>query len=64
MDIVLVIFRLFAGVSILYVVHAGHYLVGANFYGVWQQRQKRLRTVQSPVQYDVRDEAECAATAI
>ena len=64
MDIMLVIFWLFAGVSILYVVHFGLYLVGANFYDVWQQRRKRLRTVQFPVQHDVRYEAECAATAI
>lgn len=59
MDIALGIFWLFAGVSILYVVHFGLYLVGANFYDVWQQRRKRLRVVRFPVQY----EAECAATA-
>ncbi len=64
MDIALVIFWLFAGVSILYVVHFGLYLMGANFYDVWQQRRKRLKGVQSSVQYDVHHEAECAATAI
>ena len=59
MDIALVIFWLFAGVSILYVVHFGLYLVGANFYDVWQQRRKGMTSVRLPVQY----EAECAATA-
>jgi poly-beta-1,6-N-acetyl-D-glucosamine synthase len=59
MDIALVIFWLFAGVSILYVVHFGLYLVGANFYDVWQQRRKGMRSVRLPVRY----EAECAATA-
>ena len=43
MDIPLVIFWLFAGVSILYVVHFGLYLVGANFYDVWQQRRRGVR---------------------
>jgi poly-beta-1,6-N-acetyl-D-glucosamine synthase len=59
-DIALVIFWLFAGVSILYVVHFGLYLVGANFYDIWQQRRKGLRGVRLPVEY----EAECAASAI
>ncbi len=59
MDIVLVVFWLFAGVSILYVVHFGLYLVGANFYDVWQQRRKGKTTVWPRVEY----EAECAATA-
>jgi cellulose synthase/poly-beta-1,6-N-acetylglucosamine synthase-like glycosyltransferase len=59
MDIALVIFWLFAGVSILYVVHFGVYLVGANFYDVWQQRRKGLRRVRIPVGY----EPESAATA-
>jgi cellulose synthase/poly-beta-1,6-N-acetylglucosamine synthase-like glycosyltransferase len=58
MDIALVIFWLFAGVSILYVVHFGLYLVGANFYDIWQQRRKG-RDVRHSVGY----EAECAATA-
>lgn len=60
MDGALVIFWLFAGVSILYVVHFGLYLVGANFYDVWQERRKGLRGVRTPVRY----EAECAATAV
>ncbi|MET1087434.1 MAG: glycosyltransferase family 2 protein [Arthrobacter sp.] len=60
MDIALVIFWLFAGVSLLYVVHFGLYLVGANLYDVWQQRRKAIRGVRLPVEY----EAECAATAI
>jgi biofilm PGA synthesis N-glycosyltransferase PgaC len=59
MDIPLVIFWLFAGVSILYVIHFGLYLVGANFYDVWQQRRKGLMGARFPVEY----EAECAATA-
>lgn len=59
MDIALVIFWLFASVSILYVVHFGLYLVGANFYDVWQERRKGTRGVRLPVEY----EAECAATA-
>lgn len=59
MDIALVVFWLFAGVSILYVVHFGLYLVGANFYDVWQQRRKAMRSVPLRVEY----EAECAATA-
>ena len=59
MDFALVIFWLFAGVSILYVVHFGLYLVGANFYDVWQQRRKGMRSVRQARQH----EAECAATA-
>ena len=59
MDIALLIFWLFAGVSILYVVHFGLYLVGANFYDIWQQRRKAMKRVRLPVEY----EAECAATA-
>lgn len=59
MDFALVIFWLFAGVSILYVVHFGVYLVGANFYDVWQQRRKGLKGVRLPVEF----EAESAATA-
>jgi poly-beta-1,6-N-acetyl-D-glucosamine synthase len=59
MDIPLVIFWLFAGVSILYLIHFGLYLVGANVYDVWQQRRKGLTGVRVPVAY----EPECAATA-
>ncbi|MGO4857984.1 glycosyltransferase family 2 protein [Arthrobacter sp. 2MCAF14] len=59
MDIALMIFWLFASVSILYVLHFGLYLVGANFYDVWQQRRKGMRGVRLPVGYA----AECAATA-
>jgi cellulose synthase/poly-beta-1,6-N-acetylglucosamine synthase-like glycosyltransferase len=59
MDIALGIVWLFAGVSILYVVHFGLYLVGANFYDIWQQRRKGRRRARLPIQY----EAECAATA-
>jgi len=42
MDILSGLFYLFAMVSTLYVVHFGLYLVGANFYDIWQYR--RLRT--------------------
>ena len=60
MDIALVTFWLFAGVSVLYVVHFGLYLMGANVYDVWQQRRKKLKGVSRlPVRY----EQECAATA-
>ncbi|MEX5263413.1 glycosyltransferase family 2 protein [Kocuria sp. CPCC 205231] len=61
MDIALVIFWLFAGVSILYVVHFGLYLVGANFYDVWQQRRKSM---WGGVRLPNASEPECAATAI
>lgn len=59
MDIALVAIWLFAGVSILYVAHFGLYLVGANFYDVWQERRKGLKSLLSPVPY----ETDCAATA-
>ena len=59
MDPALVIFWLFACVSILYVVHFGRSLVGANFYDVWQQRRKGMSGVRLPAAY----EPECAATA-
>ncbi len=59
MDIALLIFWLFAGVSILYVVHFGLYLAGANFYDIWQQRRKGIRGVRLPTAF----QPECAATA-
>ncbi|MDE8585791.1 glycosyltransferase family 2 protein [Arthrobacter sp. NQ4] len=59
MDIALLVFWLFAGVSILYVVHFGLYLAGANFYDIWQQRRKGLSGVRLPTPY----QPECAATA-
>lgn len=59
MDIALLVFWLFAGVSILYVVHFGLYLAGANFYDIWQQRRKGLSGVRLPAPY----QPECAATA-
>ena len=59
MDFVLLVFWLFAGVSILYVVHFGLYLAGANFYDVWQQRRKSIKGVRLPATY----QPECAATA-
>lgn len=60
MDIALVVFWLFAAVSILYVVHFGLYLVGANFYDVWQQRRKGM---WSGVRLPSESEPECAVTA-
>ncbi|MFC4395095.1 MULTISPECIES: glycosyltransferase family 2 protein [Micrococcaceae] len=59
MDIALLVFWLFAGVSILYVVHFGLYLAGANFYDIWQQRRKGIRGVRLPTAF----QPECAATA-
>ena len=43
MGIAIVIFWLFAGVGILYVVHYVLYLVHANFDDVWHQRLKGTR---------------------
>ena len=60
MDIVLVTIWLFAGVSILYVVHFGLYLMGANLYDVWQERRAALRGAP----HRVLSGEECAATAI
>lgn len=59
MDFVLVVSWLFIGVSILYVVHFALYLMGANFYDVWQQRRKSLVSAW----YPGRNREECAATA-
>ena len=41
MDFGTVIFYIFAGVSLLYVMHFGFYLIGANAYDIWQLRRKR-----------------------
>ena len=60
MDVARLHFYLFAGVSLLYVVHFGLYLVGANFYDVWQQRRKHRAGRRSFREFD----AECAATAV
>ncbi|MGY1762706.1 glycosyltransferase family 2 protein [Geodermatophilus sp. SYSU D00779] len=59
MDLSSVQFYLFAGVSLMYVVHFGLYLVGANFYDIWQHRRKHLLDRFTPP----RAWAECAATA-
>ena len=59
MDFALLVFWLFAGVSILYLVHFGLYLAGANFYDVWQQRRKGIKGVRLPATY----QPECAGTA-
>lgn len=60
MDILLLAIWLFAAVSILYVVHFGLYLMGANLYDVWQQWRRGLTGVRLPAER----ETECAATAI
>jgi poly-beta-1,6-N-acetyl-D-glucosamine synthase len=62
MDLSKAQFYLFAGVSILYVVHFGLYLVGANFYDIWQYRRRRRLGFLSPAE-DGEDGEECAATA-
>jgi poly-beta-1,6-N-acetyl-D-glucosamine synthase len=53
------LFYLFAGVSILYVLHFGIYLVGANVYDIWQHRRKHRLVRRAPRE----GSAECAATA-
>ncbi len=59
MDLASLHFYLFAGVSLMYVLHFGLYLVGADVYDVWQHRRKHVlgRPTRS------RAWAECAATA-
>jgi biofilm PGA synthesis N-glycosyltransferase PgaC len=47
MDILNGLFYLFAGVSTLYIVHFGLYLVGANFYDIWQYKRHRLHLARS-----------------
>jgi biofilm PGA synthesis N-glycosyltransferase PgaC len=59
-------FYLFAGVSLLYVVHFGLYLVGANFYDIWQYRRRHhpgRHTREDPHTSETVD-GECAATAV
>ena len=60
MDAGIVTFYLFAGVSLLYVVHFGCYLVGANVYDIWQHRRKHRLVRRPPLD----EEEECAATAV
>jgi biofilm PGA synthesis N-glycosyltransferase PgaC len=60
MDFASVQFYLFAGVSVLYVVHFGLYLVGANLYDIWQHRRKHQVGRRAPMDMG----HECAATAI
>lgn len=59
MDIALVVFCLYAGVNILYVLHSGLYLVSTNFYDIWQQRRKGKRSFRLPV----KSASECGLTA-
>jgi poly-beta-1,6-N-acetyl-D-glucosamine synthase len=42
------VFYIFATVSTLYVVHFGVYLVGANFYDIWQFRHKHRKAARKP----------------
>lgn len=41
MEILNTLFYLFAVISTLYVIHIGLYLIGANFYDIWQYRRRR-----------------------
>lgn len=41
MEILNTLFYLFAAISTLYVLHLALYLVGANFYDIWQYRRRR-----------------------
>jgi biofilm PGA synthesis N-glycosyltransferase PgaC len=59
-DLGTVLFYVFAGVSLLYVLHFAVYLVGANFYDVWQQRRKSRPAPWAPPGWL---DQECAATA-
>jgi poly-beta-1,6-N-acetyl-D-glucosamine synthase len=45
MDIFNGLFYLFAAVSTLYIVHFGLYLIGANFYDIWQYKRNRANKV-------------------
>lgn len=47
MDILNVLFYLFAGISTLYIVHFGLYLIGANFYDIWQYKRLMRRFSRS-----------------
>lgn len=47
MGILDTLFYLFAAISMLYVLHIALYLIGANFYDIWQyRRRRRLKHVQ------------------
>lgn len=59
MSIAVVVLWLFIGVSILYVVHFGLYLMGADLYDIWQQRRQNRKGFRGLG----RSEVECAATA-
>lgn len=63
MSFTLVIFWIFAVISLSYVVHFGLYLVGANFYDLWQQRRKFRTLAELPVRFSGGTNGECAATA-
>jgi cellulose synthase/poly-beta-1,6-N-acetylglucosamine synthase-like glycosyltransferase len=52
MDILSGLFYLFAIISTLYVVHFGIYLIGANFYDIWQYgRLHSLRPAKKPLAF-------------
>src|SRR5690554_3965470 len=44
------LFWIFAGASTVYVLHIGFYLVGANFYDIWQYR--RLFKLQKKLEFE------------
>jgi biofilm PGA synthesis N-glycosyltransferase PgaC len=60
MDFGSVQFYLFAGVSVMYVVHFGLYLIGANFYDIWQHRRKHRLGRRTP--FDTGPEHAATAT--
>jgi cellulose synthase/poly-beta-1,6-N-acetylglucosamine synthase-like glycosyltransferase len=45
MDTLNVLFYLFAGISTLYIVHFGLYLIGANFYDIWQYKRFMRKSI-------------------
>src|SRR6266481_1796741 len=51
------LFYLFAVVSTLYVTHIGFYLIGANFYDIWQYRRQLRRRNAGMGDYDQVHEA-------
>jgi cellulose synthase/poly-beta-1,6-N-acetylglucosamine synthase-like glycosyltransferase len=46
------VFYTFAVISALYVLHLGLYLVGANFYDIWQYRRQRKQYFSGPESQD------------
>jgi len=50
MDLLNILFYVFAAISTIYIVHFGLYLVGANFYDIWQYKRlmKKFSGKRSP----------------